>query len=493
MSERLSRSLGTQRRRRLGAVVGTVVLPLALIIWVSALVDERPTAGSPNALPNPVLDTTGHFLLGVAVVLAASYLMGACSACLGQPKVIGEIAAGIALGPSLLGSLSPGAASWLFPPAVSPMLNGLAQLGLILFMFGVGQELGSMRFRGATQQALLVSQASLLVPLAGGTLAAVPLTDRFMGEGAHPVSFVLFVGCALSITALPVLARILSDLDITHTRPGRLSLFVAAVGDAGSWLLLAVVLALAHGSDFSGVLLSTMAALAATGLFLGPLRQFLATWRDGTRQGLETPTVSCLLVIGIATTATLTAAIGIHQLIGALLVGLIWPTRHRDAEAAATPLAATAKTILLPFFFLSFGLGTDFSALHFDTEAVVVLCVLLMVAITAKIVGAGLCARLTGMARPDALTLGVLLNSRGLTELVVLQIGSEAHIINQHLLGILTIVALATTVMTTPVLRLITRRPREDRVDEGPRMSDDRPLTALGDARAGEDSRPPTA
>ncbi|MGW3038450.1 cation:proton antiporter [Kitasatospora sp. NPDC001159] len=407
----------------------------------------------PSDAEQATLDIAGHFLLGVVAVLAVSHILGHVAVLLRQPRVTGEIVGGILLGPSLLGSVAPGAARFLFPAGATPMFNGLAQLGLVLFMFGVGQELGAMRLRGAAPRALLISQASLLVPFAAGALIALPLMGQYMAGEVRPVAFVLFIGCALSITAFPVLARILGDLGLTRTRPGQLSLFAAAVGDGGSWLILSVILSLAHGSNPAAVLGRAIAVLGVVALFVGPLRRLAARWPDREGWAERAPTGAVLLVIAVAATSTLTAALGIHQLIGALLVGLVWPQQNRAAVAAAAPLSTTAKTVLLPFFFLGFGLNVNLRSLHLDGSAGLVLLALIVVATLAKVIGPGLCARLTGLPWRESVILGVLLNARGLTELVVIQIGYQAHIISQQMLGMLTIVALATTVMTAPLLR----------------------------------------
>lgn len=413
------------------------------------------TAGKkPAHTEQSILDATGHFFLGVSVVLATSHVLGFVAVKLGQPRVTGEIVGGILLGPSLLGEVAPGFAEWLFPSTVVPMFNGLAQLGLVLFMFGVGQELTSMRLRGAAPRAVLISQSSMLVPFAAGTLFALPLLDGYKAEGVHPLAFVLFIGCALSITAFPVLARILSELGLSRTRPGQLSLFAAAVGDGGSWLVLSVILSLAHGGDPTSVVGKALAVVAVVALFMGPLRRLLAKLPDHTDTPAKASTLTVFLVVAVGATATLTAALGIHQLIGALLVGLVWPHGNRAASAAVAPLASAAKTVLLPFFFLGFGLSVDLGSLHLDGGGGLVLLGLLVVATLGKVAGPGLCARFTGLPWSEALTLGVLLNARGLTELVVLQIGYQAEIIDKDMLGLLTIVALATTVMTTPLLKV---------------------------------------
>ncbi|MFE9775798.1 cation:proton antiporter [Streptomyces sp. NPDC005931] len=434
--------------RRAVPVAVTAVVPLLVI---AGTVLNLPGAGAASAAASgPALGATGHFFLAVAVVLTAAHLGGALARRLGQPAVVGEICAGLALGPSLLGNLAPGAMAWIFPQSTLGPIDGLAQLGLVLFMFGVGQELSGMRLRGAATRALLVSQSSVLVPFALGTVIAVPLAERYAGPNGGGIVFVLFIGCALSITAFPVLARILSDLGISRTEPGRLSLFAAAVGDGAGWLVLAAILAAAHGSDATLLLVNGVAAIALVAVFLGPVKRLLArrAARDGGGAG-----TGIGLVVGVAGAATLTAALGVHQLIGALLVGLAWPVAR--TETAADRLTGTAKTVLLPFFFFGFGLTADLSALTWDGGTVLVLLGLLALATLGKVAGPGLCAWLTGMRRRPALVLGVLLNSRGLTELIVIQIGYDAGIIDGRMLAVLTLVALGTTVMTSPLLRLL--------------------------------------
>lgn len=466
-------------RKRVVAVSVTVVVPLVVIFWGAALVTGK-APGKGAAAAAHGLDKSGHFFLAVAAILVAAYLGGLLADRLGQPRVIGEICAGLALGPTVLGRLAPDAAHWLFPTTTLPMLDGLAQVGLIFFMFGVGRELTGMRLRGTGTQALLVSQASLLVPFAAGTVAAVPLVQVFLGQAGDPMAFVLFVGCALSVTAFPVLARILTDLRLTRTRQGQLSLFAAALGDGAVWLVLTAILAGIHGSSPTGVLWNGLIAAAITVLFLGPLRKGLARWarsRSASGDSLEgDATTMALLAVGIAATSTLTTMIGVHQLIGALLVGLAWPAGNARAARVADRLSETAKSVLLPFFFFGFGLTSDLGALHFDRTSALALGTLLLLGVVTKVAGPALCAVLTGMRVRPALTLGVLLNARGLTELVILQIGYQAGIIDQRLLSILTIVALVTTMMTRPLLRLL----GPDGVEPTPTAHEDEHAAALG-------------
>ncbi|GLW70759.1 putative Na+/H+ antiporter [Kitasatospora phosalacinea] len=448
--------------RRVAAVLLTVVLPLAVVLVVAVTAGGRAGGGS-GRRSWFALSATGHVLLAVGVLLAAARLTGALVERLGQPRVVGEICAGIALGPSLLGRLAPGAVDWLFPRSVLAPLDGLAQFGLVLFMFGVGRELAGMRLRGAAARALLVSKASVLVPFALGAVAAVPLVRHYAGpHGSGPV-FALFLGCALSITAFPVLARILSDLGITRTGVGQLSLFAAALGDGAGWLVLAAITAVAAGGDPSGLLVVGAAALALVGLYLGPLRALLAR---GAARGRSAAADVTVIALAVAVTAAATAALGVHQLIGALLVGLVWPAAAapsagaepaglREVARAADRVVGTARGVLLPLFFFEYGLTVDLGALEWGGSTVPVFLVLLALAVVGKVAGPGLCGWLLGLRPRAALALGVLLNARGLTELIVIQIGHDSGIVDDRMTAILTLVALGTTVMTAPLLRLL--------------------------------------
>ncbi|GAU68737.1 putative Na(+)/H(+) antiporter [Streptomyces sp. NBRC 110611] len=442
-------------RRRVWTAAGvTVILPALVICGAAVWAWGGGPADAPGSGTVHRLDATGHFFLAAAVVLAAALAGGACAQRLGQPRVIGEICAGLALGPSLLGSLAPDATGWLFPGPSVRLMEGLSQLGLALFMFGVGQELAGMRLRGTMGRTALVSLASLLVPFGLGAAAALPMAGAFTGTAGNETAFVLFVGCAMSITAFPVLARILADLGLTRSEPGRLALVVAAIGDGGSWLVVAAIVTCAQGGGVHGLVVNGLGAALAAVFFLWPLRRWLARRLPDTEDGRGAVGVTVLLVAGVAAASTLTAALGIHQLIGALLFGLAWPVRGQGA-ALADRVTGIAKTVLLPFFFFGFGLATDLTALHWDATTAAVCAGLLLVATVGKIAGPGLCAWLTGMDRRPALILGMLLNARGLTELVVIQIGFQAGLVDDGMRGVLTLVALVTTVMTSPLLRLL--------------------------------------
>ncbi|WP_446040387.1 cation:proton antiporter [Streptomyces sp. SID1121] len=451
----------TTARRRSVILACVALAVVAVAVSLLALRHAGATAsgdGVRAAADHP--DLTMRFLIAVVVVLGVARLAGRLAVLAGQPPVMGEICAGIALGPTLLGRIAPDAAARLFPDGVLPMLNGLAQLGLVLFMFGVGRELASVRLRGTGSRTVLVTQASLMVPFAAGTVAAVALGTAYLGPAGDPVAFTVFLGCALSITAFPVLARILEELRMTRSEVGRLSLLAAAVGDAGAWLLLAVAVALTQGPGTVRPVVTAVGGLAVVLLLLWPvrgaLRRAAGRWDagTGTPRGHRAAPTALLLCLACGA-AAVTSVIGLHPVIGAFLAGAACPAGPASLDAAADRVASFSGGLLLPFFFLGFGLSADLGALPFDADTLVVGGALLAVAMLTKILGPGLCARLTGMGRRDALSLGVLLNARGLTELVVLGIGLEAGIIDERVFAILIVITLLTTALTVPLLRLL--------------------------------------
>ncbi|MEU9252767.1 cation:proton antiporter [Streptomyces sp. NPDC048270] len=449
-----------RRRCVIGAAVALAVVPAIVSLLALRQADASGGGAAARAAAVDHPDLTLRFLLAVVVVLGVARLAGRLAVLAGQPPVVGEICAGIALGPTLLGRIAPDAAGLLFPAGVLPMLNGLAQLGLVLFMFGVGRELASVRLRGTGSRTVLVTQASLVVPFAAGTVAAVALGTAYLGPAGDPVAFTVFLGCALSITAFPVLARILEELRMTRSQVGRLSLLAAAVGDAGAWLLLAIAVALTRGPGTVGPAVTAVGGLAVVLLLLWPVRRALrraaGRWEDRTAApggGRAAPTA--LLLCLACGAAALTSVIGLHPVIGAFLAGAAYPTGPAPLDAAADRVASFSGGLLLPFFFLGFGLSVDLGALPFDADTLLAGGALLAVAVLTKVLGPGLCARLTGMGWRDSLSLGVLLNARGLTELVVLGIGLQAGIIDQRMFAILTVITLLTTALSVPLLRLL--------------------------------------
>ena len=406
--------------------------------------------------------SSAHLFAAITVVIGAAALGGRVAAALKQPPVIGEMVAGLMLGPSLLGRIDPGAMHALFPATVLPMLHGLAELGLVLFMFEVGREFGGLRGRAVASQGMAIAASSLLLPFAVGALLAVNLPDGYPGTNANHVAFAVFLGCAVSVTAFPVLARILGDMGLSATRVGRLSLFAAAVGDGGAWLLLTVALAATRGTQLREGGRTLVLALLVAAVIVGPGRSLLA--RAAARahsRDVEAPASAdpaawtVVLVIGVAAVCALTAAIGVHEILGGFLAGIACPRSFRPVDLAARRLAEVTRGALLPVFFAGFGLTVDISSLPRSGATLGIGALLLGGALVSKLVGPAVSGWLTGLSGRDATALGVALNARGLTELVVLQVGWQAGLISAPLLAMLTLITVVTTAMTGPLLRAL--------------------------------------
>ncbi|MCX5122870.1 cation:proton antiporter [Streptomyces sp. NBC_00347] len=409
------------------------------------------------ALDLPAVSSLSHLFLMIALIMVACRAAGHLCRRLGQPPVIGEIMTGIALGPSLLGAVWPEGQRWLFPANLLPVVNSLAQIGLVLFMFLVGYELNVAQVRSRGKVAALVSNVSVAVPMAGGILLAVAMYGRFADTGIGFPAFALFMALSMSITAFPVLARILTDRKMDRTPVGALALTCAAVDDITAWCLLALATALGHDTSLTGVV--TTVALTAVFIFammygLRPLLARLAE-RHADRLG-EGITVLPLLLTGILLASFATDWIGIHPIFGAFLFGAVVP--RGAAQAAAVELMrGFTVVLLLPLFFTYSGLKTDFRLIGAEPGLWGWCAVIVAVATVSKWAGSTGAARVTGLGWQEALSLGALMNCRGLTELVVLGVGLELGIITPTVFAMLVVMTLVTTVLTAPALTLIDR------------------------------------
>ncbi len=418
-----------------GVAAGLVVLAGAAVLWGPELVHGGP--GDPVA----------RFLFSVAVILFVCHVFGALLRRFGQPAVLGEVIGGLVLGPSVLGLLWPGSRAALFPEPVLTALGYAAQLGLIVFMFLLGCELRTDRL-GGTRVVGATVVGGMGLPFAAGALIAV--AAPVLGSGS--LAYVLFFGLALSITALPVLARILVDLGLADSRLGVTALSAAAVGDGAAWLVLTVILA---GTGLSGTGdIATTAGLAAalivvTLLCVRPALRVLVA-RTGSPQLLLGG-----LVVGAIGYAGLTQLIGLHPVIGAFLFGVVVP---RDAPAVTRigeQLQGFAIAILLPLFFAGVGLSTSVGLLGGSVGNWLLFAVVLVAATVTKFVGAGTAARLAGLPAQDAVRLGTLMNCRGVTELVVATIGLQYGLVSELGFTILVLVAILTTAATGPLMRVL--------------------------------------
>jgi Kef-type K+ transport system membrane component KefB len=395
-----------------------------------------------------------HVLLALAVVVAVSRALGVVFRRLGQPAVIGEVIAGILLGPSFFGQFAPELQAYFFPTNIAAYLGVVAEVGVILFMFLVGLELDTHSLRERSHTTLAISHASMVLPFLLGALLSLWLYPALSSETVGFTNFSLFMGVSLSVTAFPVLARILADSGLSRSHLGAVALACAAVGDATAWCLLAVVVGIVRASSSSS-LFTLGFTLLYVALMLVVIRPVLGRWvaREEVlgrlRQG-----ASAFMLIALLVSALLTEAIGIHALFGAFLLGAIVPHESLLAREMTRRLEDLVVVLLLPAFFALTGLRTELGLLQGVTDWVY--CgVIVLAACVGKLGGSALAARLGGLAWRDSCSLGVLLNTRGLMELVVLNVGLDLGVISPRLFAMLVIMAVVTTLATAPLLKLL--------------------------------------
>jgi Kef-type K+ transport system membrane component KefB len=402
-------------------------------------------------------------LLQLIVILGCARILGLILRFFGQPMVIGEMVAGLILGPAVFGALAPVLHSALFPPSSLPELDAISQLGLVLFMFIVGAEIRLPA--GAKTQivaAAWIGALSVLFPMVLGFAAAVALHPLLAPPGVAFWPFALFLAAAMSITAFPVMARILKDRGETQTRVGRLSLTGAAVADVLSWVMLALVVVLAgSGSDWSRIL-KMLAGLAVLCAFLfGALRPFISrVLARYANDGRPAGALLATLLIGTFACSYATAYLGVHPVFGAFLFGACLPRDDRLLHSLIERIEHVAVLVLMPVFFALAGLNTSLDA--FAGAGLGNMLFIILVAIVGKIVGGSLGARIAGEPWRPALAIGSLMNARGLMELIVMKVGLDAGLIGKPLFTMLLIMAIVTTVMTGPLLNIFTRPRRED-------------------------------
>ena len=397
----------------------------------------------------------GLMLLQVIIILAVSKLFGALVSKLSQPKVIGEIIAGIILGPSLLGLLSPGIFAFLFPERSLGNLQIISQLGLVFFMFIVGMEFEVGRLKNKVLNALIISNASIIFPYFLGIMTSFFLYKHFAAEGIKFSAFALFIGISVSITAFPVLAKILQERNLTKTSLGALVITCAAFNDLTSWCILGLVIAIVKGGSFLGVLLIVVLTLVFILLMFFIIRPLLQKISSSPREwdnGKKTNIVIIFLVLFAS--AFLTESIGIHAIFGAFIAGLIMPDTMGFKETPSRRIEDISTTILLPVFFAVTGLRMQIGLLN-ESFLWLVFGLVVLVAITGKIGGGAVSARITGHTWSDSLSIGVLMNTRGLMEIIVLSIGYDLGILSATLFTILVLMAITTTIMSGPLLDLI--------------------------------------
>jgi Kef-type K+ transport system membrane component KefB len=373
-----------------------------------------------------------------------------------QSPVIGEVIAGIMLGPSLLGALWPEAREFLLPSAIAPFLQIIAQVGVILYMFLVGLELDTGRLRHGTHTTVAISHASILAPFLLGSLLALWIYPKLSSGDVPFTLFALFLGVSMSVTAFPVLARILTDRGIQSSQLGVIALSCAAVDDATAWCLLAFATSIAHARTDSAIntTLLTLGFILVMVLVMGPLFRRLA--RKVDEEGRLPQGVITLVVVSMLASALATESIGIHALFGAFLLGAIIPHDSLIARDLTHRLKDIVLTLFLPAFFALTGMRTQISLIS-GLEQWALCLVIIFVACAGKFGGTLIAARLTGHSARESAALGILMNTRGLMELIVLNVGLDLRILSPTLFAMLVIMAVATTMVTAPILHLLTR------------------------------------
>ncbi|MDD2436575.1 MAG: cation:proton antiporter [Massilibacteroides sp.] len=397
----------------------------------------------------------GLILLQIIVILVTCRLFSWFFTKLGQPSVIGEILAGIVLGPSILGYFFPEYLDFLFPSESLDNITLLSQFGLILFMFAIGMELDLKEIRATLKKTILISHSSTIVPFAFGMLLAYFIYGLYADPQTPFLSFALFIGIAMSITAFPVLARIIQEKGLTKTHLGTLSLASAANGDITAWCLLAVVVSIAQAGNMISASFNILFSIIYILFMFFGIRPFLRMIgniyhnHEVIAKGMVA-LIFLLLIISVYFTEIL----GLHALFGAFITGIIMPSNLKFRKIMTEKVEDTALSLFLPLFFVSTGLRTQIGLL--DNPGLWLMCgIFTIVAIAGKFGGTYFAARIIGETQKNSLYLGALMNTRGLMELIVLTIGYEMGILPPTVFVMLVLMTLVTTFMTTPLLSFI--------------------------------------
>jgi Kef-type K+ transport system membrane component KefB len=405
------------------------------------------------------VDVVLHVLATLAAIIGLGYLLGRAMRAIGQPPVIGEVLAGIMLGPSLLGAISPGMMHWLIPsPAADPhghvvsALQVIAQLGVVLYLFLVGLELNGAKLRNRAHATVAISHSSIVVPFVLGAVLALWLYPALSHRGVPFTSFALFMGAALAVTAFPVLARILSDNRLDKTETGTIALGCAAADDVTAWCLLAFVVGVAQGevAEMAAVIAGTVAFIAVMFFAVRPVAAW-ACRRLDRYQELPAAAIPCLFVLVLLAALT-TEAIGIHALFGAFLLGAVIPHDSRIARDFTRKLKDIVTVLLLPAFFALTGMRINI-ALISGWENWLFCGAIILAATLGKFGGTFAAARFAGLDSRTSAALGAMMNTRGLMGLIVLDVGLGLGVISPTLFAMMVLMALITTLATAPALR----------------------------------------
>jgi Kef-type K+ transport system membrane component KefB len=462
-------------------LVGVPALALFVILRVGEKLARSgplaPTLGEPASVGAVTRGISASvpdlplLLVQIIVILVAARVVGLLVRRIGQPQVVGEMLAGIALGPSLLGAQAPALAAALFPPNSLGFLNALSQIGLLVFMFLIGLELDPKVIRERGRSAIVISHASIVAPFLLGAILAIVLYPTLSGREVTFTGFALFMGAAMSVTAFPVLARILTERRLLRTPIGAVAVACAAIDDITAWCILAavVVIVRATGSHGSGAGVPLWVTIGGSGAFVvfmltigkRALRMLETRY---AKQGRITQDTIAVLVLSLLASAWITERLGIHALFGAFLVGAVSPKSEGFVHGILERFEDTMVVLLLPLFFAFTGLRTEITLID-GVQGWLVCGLVILVAIVGKVGGSMVAARATAMPWRDAAVIGVLLNTRGLMELVILNVGFDIGVISRELFAMMVLMALATTFMTTPLVTWLLGASASDRAD----------------------------
>lgn len=457
----------SERPRTLRTTVGfglLVIAAVAIFLWIrslgAGLIAPAPGPSLPvQASGGPPLDVFLHVLLALAVVIAAARAVGFVFRRLGQPPVMGEVIAGILLGPSLLGQVWPAASAYLLPASVAPFLSVIAQVGIVLYMFLVGLELNPAYLRRNPNTVLAISHASIILPFLLGAALSLLLYPIFATSDVPFTVFILFMGVSMSVTAFPVLARILTDRGMQQSRLGTIALTCAAAGDITAWCLLAFVISVAK-ARIEDAVQTVLLSLAFVALMLIVVRRVAVKFarreeREEREEGVSQGTMG-IVFVALLLSAFTTEWIGIHALFGAFLLGAVIPHDSRLARNLTHRLHDFVVVFFLPAYFAFTGMRTQIGLVS-GWEQWLLCGLIIVVASLGKFGGSFIAARVTGFPARASAALGILMNTRGLMELIVLNIGLDLKVLSPTLFTMLVLMAIVTTVATTPILDRLNR------------------------------------
>ncbi|MBC8034531.1 MAG: cation:proton antiporter [Chitinophagaceae bacterium] len=481
------------------AVFGTAIYTVLL---QGKILQQSSDKHARVAASRPSLDTSFHsfkqafsgnlthplaiLILQIIAIVLVARLFGFLFNKIGQPTVIGEIVAGIVLGPSVVGIFLPEVSHFLFPAPSLPNLQFLSQVGLILFMFVIGMELDLDVMKKQAHGAIVISHASIIIPYTMGMVLAYFLYTRFAPANISFISFALFMGIAMSITAFPVLARIIQERGLTKSPLGILAITCAAADDITAWCLLAVVIAIVKAGALVSALFTISLAIAYVFLMLLVVKPFLERLGNiyANREMVSKPVMAIVFIV-LLLSSYCTEIIGIHALFGAFLAGVVMPSNLKFRRILVDKVEDVSVVLLLPLFFVFTGLRTQIGLL---TEGHLWLTCgwVILVAVAGKFGGSTLAARVVGQSWKDSLSIGALMNTRGLMELIVLNIGYDLGILSPQVFAMMVLMALLTTFMTGPALDFINwLMPDKNAADAGKRKKTYRLLLSFGSAQTG--------